>query len=106
GLNGFDDLKSAAVGQAHVRQAQVELPGGNQGQTLPGVAGLGDLQPQVLESDGKQLPDIGFVVNDQCPAGFHGCPRKDSDAFPGAQNQSGKSRWSPRWGAGISRLRS
>ena len=74
-----DQLDAAAVGQAHVGQAQVVAVGRQQRPRLRQVGGRVHAQPHPPQGQDQQFADIALVVDDQGAAAL-GHVRKDNVA--------------------------
>src|SRR5690606_3026149 len=65
-LDMGDQINAIAIGQVHVRQAEMEIL---IGQEFFGRCEIGcttGIDPHAAEGDFKKFPDIRFVVNNQC----------------------------------------
>ena len=93
-LNQFDAI---AVGQVHIREAEVRFVLFQQGQGAGQVVCRKCFYPHPGQGDFQQFPDVRFVVNDQRCVGGHlvlSVPCRYSDArYPPAPGQIIRPGW-------------
>ena len=62
-----DDIESAAVGEPHVGEAQLEIAVGKTGPRLADRADAGCRQSHPRQGEIDQFADVGLVIDDENP---------------------------------------